>query len=361
MIRQTYQFEILTPCFCGGAEPLQRPEIRAASIRGQLRWWFRVLGGFKSLAPADACCQEKQVFGSAAGESGHAGQLILRVTDCSDPSSEPKGERDFPADANYILFPLRKTNRGVFGDLDGKNQRFGSFRMEVLWKGKPSQAADVEALITVFANLGALGFRSRRAMGALALTHHIMSLADALGRFQSESSIDIRAMPAANAASAIKVLANWLRDWRAHGRSKDLKPGNAANLPPENPGFQYAKRDHDIGYGIAAVMNKPAFRPALGLPIIQRTSNRTNRWEWKWNQQNGKFEGRFASPVLLRPHRDAKDNWHALVIFVDVHKWPDGPTPGRPKQVFLNRNLCDVSLDLYEEVKKDTRLARFLP
>ncbi|TAE90912.1 MAG: type III-B CRISPR module RAMP protein Cmr1 [Verrucomicrobia bacterium] len=44
MIISHYQLEIITPCFCAGADQ-GIAEIRAASIRGQLRWWFRVLGG----------------------------------------------------------------------------------------------------------------------------------------------------------------------------------------------------------------------------------------------------------------------------------------------------------------------------
>jgi CRISPR type III-B/RAMP module RAMP protein Cmr1 len=393
MIRQTYQFEILTPCFCGGAEPLQQPEIRAASIRGQLRWWFRVLGGFKSLAPADACRQEKQVFGSAAGESGHTGQLIVRVTDCSDPSSEPKGEKDFPADQNYILFPLRKTKRGVFGDLDGKNQQYGTFRMEVLWKGKPSQAADIEALITVFANLGALGFRSRRAMGALALTRHIMCLSDALDRFRFKSNIDVRSMLATDAASAIKELAAWLKGWRHHGQMagmwrwidpKDHKKGAKwFGISPADkdanrlaPGFKFARRDHNEGLdvqGTGAPNPDPenpegeqgqTFRPALGLPIIQTFSSFGSattgpkkavvNWEYP---ASGDKNGRFASPVLLRPHLDAQGNWHALVIFVNLHAWP----VGRKVQLTTGGHTKEraVSLGLYEQMKKG--LATFLP
>lgn len=60
-------------------------------------------------------------------------------------------------------------------------------------------------------------------------------------------------------------------------------------------------------------------------------------------------EGRFASPVLLRPHRDADGKWRALVIFVDAHRWPEG------KPVFLNGQPRNVSLDLYDAMKNDPR------
>lgn len=58
-------------------------------------------------------------------------------------------------------------------------------------------------------------------------------------------------------------------------------------------------------------------------------------------------------PILLRPHRDAQGNWHALVIFVDAHRWPDG------KSVYLNGQPRRVSLDLYRAMQQDPRLQPF--
>lgn len=59
------------------------------------------------------------------------------------------------------------------------------------------------------------------------------------------------------------------------------------------------------------------------------------------------------TPVLLRPHKDAQGNWHALVIFVDSRQWPDR------KQVFLNGHPRAVSLDLYNAMKADKTLSVF--
>ena len=110
--------------------------------------------------------------------------------------------------------------------------------------------------------------------------------------------------------------------------------------------FQYAKTEHDIGDGIDG--NQPAFRPALGLPIIQRTGRGTNNWDL--NSRAPK--GRFASPVLLRPHRSQNQFW-GLVIFVEARKWEAG------SPAFLNGNRVAVSLDLYEAMKNDPSLSDF--
>src|ERR1043166_7335138 len=57
--------QLLTPCFCRGAYRDQ-PEIRAPSIRGMVRWWFRALGGTPD--------QEKALFGGV-----HAGAVASRL------------------------------------------------------------------------------------------------------------------------------------------------------------------------------------------------------------------------------------------------------------------------------------------
>jgi CRISPR-associated protein Cmr1 len=346
MILQTYSLEVITPCFCGGAEPDQRAEIRPASIRGQLRWWFRVLGGFKSLPHQSVEEQEAMIFGSTAGDDGTAGMLTVRVK-CNSIS------RDYPAPGmqspeGYFLFPLRNNPRHQIpaGQL---------FELQFLWRGGPSLAGDLSALASVFGNLGSLGFRSRRAMGALFLRSG-MGLALALNRFNnSAQAIHVaeiqgnfqpqNQIPAE--ARAIAGLANWLKDWRSHGRTVDHAWATTPN-PPYNSGFTYAKNDHDIGYNMPQTAQSPAFRPALGLPIIQRTQRGANQWNQRQNAS-----GRFASPVILRPHKDAQGHWHALVIFVEAKKWPQG------QRVYLNGQPRAVSLDLYDAMKHDKRLQPF--
>jgi CRISPR type III-B/RAMP module RAMP protein Cmr1 len=43
MIDRKIKITFITPCFCRGADCSDsgEPEIRPASIRGQLHWWFR--------------------------------------------------------------------------------------------------------------------------------------------------------------------------------------------------------------------------------------------------------------------------------------------------------------------------------
>jgi CRISPR-associated protein Cmr1 len=63
MLRQTFKVELVTPCFLGGAKG--QAEWRGASIRGQLRWWFRAVAGAhfgQDLEKVRAA--EEEIFGS---------------------------------------------------------------------------------------------------------------------------------------------------------------------------------------------------------------------------------------------------------------------------------------------------------
>lgn len=354
MIRQTYQFDIITPCFCSGAEPEKQAEIRPASIRGQLRWWFRVLGGFRSLASMELRAQEDLIFGSAAGEEGSAGKLIVRVVDApvsNDVRDDVSMKATVYDDRGYILWPLRTVpptprSRAVINGDVNVSQTCHRFALHVLWRGDAARASDLKALIAVFGHLGSLGFRSRRAMGALALAHSQISLRIALSAFATPDSIDVRSLPANNPDSAINILAQWLKKWRAHGRSNKNAPERGY------PGFGYAQSDHDA----AEHHIGPGYRAALGMPMMAKYGD----WSAEKPDPGKQIKGRFASPILLRPHRAEDGSWLALVIFVNAMTW-DVDT-----QIFLtsyNRPTQKrrVSLDLYEAMKSDLQLKSFPP
>jgi len=72
-MNRTIPITFITPCFCRGADCSETgaPEIRPASIRGQLHWWFRAVGG----TPQD----ESAIFGSVRSGDTKASRLVVRV------------------------------------------------------------------------------------------------------------------------------------------------------------------------------------------------------------------------------------------------------------------------------------------
>jgi hypothetical protein len=303
--------------------------------------------------------QENMIFGTVAGGEGRAGKLLTRVSGLS-PSTEAVDDIAMNArpgtERGFLLFPLRaekvgtpqerRRDRGVFNKGAVSNASTPSFFLHAAWCGEQELCPEIRALISVFGHLGALGFRSRRAMGALALRSPAPSLAEALKQFQSSGAIAVRQLSATGPSDAILVSARWLKSWRSHGRTGN----NTAER--SMPGFSFAKQDHDMA---ASHAPGAAFRPALGLPIISKYGEWNESFDDAKARKNPRYrgEGRFASPILLRPHRDAQGKWHALVIFVDAHQWPQG------KQVFLNGQPRAVSLDLYNKMKSDPALKAF--
>jgi len=280
------------------------------------------------------------------------------------------------SDPAYLTFPIQSRERhGQKTNYAGRGVMLnGSFRLGVIWRGEQRLWSDIEALIAVFGHLSSLGFRGRRAMGALAFVESHPDLKAAFTAFADSGGLIVKETrdTALNTANdCIIALGKWLKSWREHGRTP--------HLATHQPGFGYARRDHNEGLKqlTGRTVTAPpqalgkegeSFRPALGLPIVQYFSSQpkgqpnTVNWEFgRGTDQEPK--GRFASPVLLRPHKDAQGKWHALVIFVDAHKWPNDPATGKPKQVFLNGHLNgqprQVSLELYEQMKADPRLHPF--
>ena len=66
----TYRLEFITPLFSRGSYE-DKPEVRPASIRGQLHWWFRALGGNYT--------DEKTIFGGVHG-GATASKVVVRVS-----------------------------------------------------------------------------------------------------------------------------------------------------------------------------------------------------------------------------------------------------------------------------------------
>ncbi|KIE59471.1 hypothetical protein A946_02025 [Methylacidiphilum kamchatkense Kam1] len=343
MILNKYKIEFITPCICGGAEPEERAEIRIPSIRGQLRWWFRVLGGFKILSE-DVREQEDMIFGSTTNNPS-ASKLILRLSSPSNILSEKMNGTDLGADRAYrasVPFPLRQQkDRRVI-------KKNTAFELSIFWKGRkePFQKTDelkesIDVLISIWVSLGGLGFMSRKGFGALTFSRESYpphDLKTALSFFKHPENILIKKLnndTFTDSNSARVSLWKWYKTTRAYKYK------------------EYIKNDREAGLAIAN-NNKwegKVYRPALGLPIIQHFSKRNIKNNINWYPRPDS-KGRFASPILLRPFKSIK-GYLALVIFIEALKWPEN------KKVYINSIGTEVSLDLYNKIKNDSQLSEF--
>jgi hypothetical protein len=146
-MNRTIRITFITPCFCRGADCSENgaPEIRPPSIRGQLHWWFRALGG----TPQD----ENAIFGNVHGGMT-ASPLVVRVK--HDGLLEAKSTPTLPHKNGGLAAPKLALPAGTKFDL------LLSTRLRGL--ASALEAGFTRAL-EAWLHLGALGLRATRGGG----------------------------------------------------------------------------------------------------------------------------------------------------------------------------------------------------
>jgi len=160
--------ETVTPLFLGGADPRGEPELRAASVRGALRFWLRaLLGGRLGDQDLDALRKaESAVFGS----TGSASPVVIRVRHGSLKKQPFSQLAAFGRGISYLFFAARGTKQepersaivaGTPFELEF-SERMGAATAE---SGEALQQAYMA--LWLLTHLGGLGARSRRGAGSL--------------------------------------------------------------------------------------------------------------------------------------------------------------------------------------------------
>lgn len=149
-----------TPCLLTGADQ-NMPEIRVPSIRGELRWWFRAVGGTLE--------DEVGVFGGVHGGAA-ASSISLRVREMSIVKGESLEFKPM-SDMGYLYYfaKVSGNNSGVHRTAAGAYVGVGSsFVLEVLERRvlTENQRGLLKDALAYFLRYGALGLRSTRGCGA---------------------------------------------------------------------------------------------------------------------------------------------------------------------------------------------------
>jgi len=216
MTRQTYTLELITPCFCAGADPAQA-EIRAPSIRGQLRWWFRVLGG--------NAADESAVFGCVAGdENSTSSRIRITVSDFKKGPAWPLPILDQNSPQNYTWHFAaasgKPTNAGpkITGprwQQQGAIPPQSTFRLAItiIRPLKTDQEERLRLAVEAFLAFGTIGLRSTRGLGAFSCSQsrpwkELIEPLEKAGFF-----IALRQAPDSfpNWESALRDWSSWLR------------------------------------------------------------------------------------------------------------------------------------------------------
>lgn len=190
--------DILTPCLCAGADQA-RAEIRSPSIRGELRWWFRALGGGR--------LEEAEVFGSIeAKDNGkkltenRASGLVIR----NRPAERGDGKESSELPGNHKFFVSSRLGKGDSAFIPG------GWRFWLQVVDTRSETDELTKLaVDTFLRLGSLGLRARRGCGAIQVADWLPSKSefDELRQQYSVYGIDLFSFePQKSAYSALCVL-----------------------------------------------------------------------------------------------------------------------------------------------------------
>lgn len=261
----TLQCELVTPLYGGGVQAAtvdEKMPIRASAIRGQLRFWWRLLAKHKAdwdfKGDLDEIRKAESRLWGGAGNEVNASLVFLRVTELGTPDIKPwakyephhkTGYKTLPtpegwAKVPYVLFPAQGKKPGLPdskspGELAKPGLKWAlnvafneNARHEVKDKagkvlkdaqGKPvkektltQQDKDqVWEVIRWWASFGGLGARTRRGLGAIKISGH--SNITPVGQDEAALAgcqLKLIAPPSNNADSAWTTSVNKLQSFR---------------------------------------------------------------------------------------------------------------------------------------------------
>jgi len=179
MLQHTFECEVLTPLFLGGAEPRGTPELRPPSLRGVMRYWYRALlgGCLPTLAALHEA--ESELFGKAEGGGALATRLRLKgniqlQTYDRDRAIRTRDGNFLPTGKDYLLWSMYSTGKPGTNRYQPPRQYLEpgtKFDFILSAKLDEKRLRQGEAAFWLLANLGAIGARSNRGAGSFQAVH----------------------------------------------------------------------------------------------------------------------------------------------------------------------------------------------
>lgn len=333
----TLSCELITPMYGGGTVSTKvdtKMPIRASAIRGQLRFWWRLLAKHKWKLK-DIPQKEKEIWGGigSGGDDGIAGNVLLRVNNLSKKVTDThliKYDDQSLIGLKYVLFPAH--NETDKTKTPHKLLKQGlTFDLQFAFCEKIAHQKEIKNQVIEtlqwWVNFGGLGFRSRKGLGAICANqcdYPQTQICDPLSDEDvkkagcrlviNEDNISDSALRALQ--FAIRKLSNFRQ---APGVGRNL--GQASNRPgrsrwPEPDALR--RIQENLGYDIRHEPEHPAgnvfARSVFGLPI-----NYQSQQEGALNiMLKPEFGERLPSPLILRPRlMDGEYQPMALVLPYD--------------------------------------------
>ena len=325
------RLEVITPILGGSYQTRAIDDvdvIRAPSVRGHLRFWWRALYAAQ-YANADALYQrESALWGRAATDDGGRSAVEICVSVEREGSMDGSEIRLFAGQGQpatpgaYALWPARaetKTNTPT------APRRQPGTQFHLTLKVPAVHEAEVKNALRAWILFGGYGGRTRRGLGSLKVQENARSWLPSAGTREaltSQFGVDIFAAPSttpgdvpwlggasihvgtkcADAQSAWTMALDWLKGFRqgvggsAGERAREPGPnGNAqrpsiSNWPEGDKIRQLATPQRGLRWAHTPRHNQtPAWpRAGFGLPIIGQFQSRSREEHPTRKKQNGK-------------------------------------------------------------------------
>ncbi|WP_197050733.1 type III-B CRISPR module RAMP protein Cmr1 [Deinococcus sp. YIM 77859] len=332
----TVHLRTITPMFGGSAEPRhvdERHPVRAASVRGHLRFWWRATAGAGYATPQELHEAESRIWGSA--QTPGRVRVTVEVTDAGQHCepirhvrrSNGKMATDFGAYPAYALFPFQGTiKHGKTEEMPATARENVAFTLHLTCP--PELRPEVETALHAWVLFGGIGARTRRGCGSLELVgteaqfpRHHKKAGKLLTALPGHYFIGKpQRNPVQAWAEAVAVYRDFRQgvDFARNKGQQSNRPGRSRYPEPDT------LRDLTWRYGHQVIHPVRGFpRADLGLPIIFHFQG---QGEPDDQTLQGSREGRqrFASPVVTKAARIGGEYVPLVLVLDSPHVW-DGP------------------------------------
>ncbi len=303
----TVKCRLMTPMYGGGVTPGEVDRdlpIRPGALRGQLRFWWRLLNradGTPALFEA-----ESELWGGISSTGPRASRVVLNAV--GEPVGSERMVRFRDRSRRFPTYALILQQGDDPCLLDAGYE----FRLTLRFSRKvtAAQRAQVIEALRWWACFGGVGARTRRGLGAV-------EVADDHGEIEPISSEAVKSRggrmvfrsPTRTALDAWKNAIDALRDFR-QGPREGRNPGSGnrpgRSLWPEPDAVRRRTGQHARGHEPEHEVEERYPRAAFGLPIVFHFKNPGDPKGARGKDLtlNPAGQDRMASPLILRPGCD---------------------------------------------------------
>ena len=361
--------ELVTPMYGGGVQSVvvdEKMPIRVASIRGQLRSWWRLLAKHKwHVGNGDPKALRKAEFALWGGmgkgeEDGVAGQVFLKITDMPSANKVKNSLVDYDdaslSKVKYVLFPAyNETDPDLTPHRLLKAEDITwtlDFAFSPLLEADEEKKEQVIETLRWWATFSGVGFRSRKGLGGVRVTESAdyPEIAQPLSADEVAEAgcqlVQRRAVP--TALQAIESAISKLSDFRqAPGVGRNT--GQQRNRPgrsrwPEPDALRRIQNTHHIDHAPEHPAGNVFPRGVFGLPILFPFVGRD---EPSGDNTVSPVQGeRLASPLIFKAiyagEDKGKEQWLPTALVLPYQHILDMQVEvGREKYPIWNSDIAD--------------------